>query len=154
MGQSDFQVPEAPPALASESSEVVETPPPIVATESPEIVEIPTPAKRPPPVSSEDLDVTKLPDAELREQQNMTVFYEADTYILFAGDDKRGIPVPGTDLCIDGTFLRTVERQRLTHTVTDLEQCWYDDPTGNRIASFARAVPRRQKYISMIISEP
>ena len=116
MGDSEFRVPGAPPAVATEIPEVVETPPP---------------AKGPPPVSSADLDVTKLPDAELREQQNMTVYYEADTYILFAGDDKTGIPVPGPDLCVDGAFLRTIERQRLTHTMTDLEQCWYDMEDGD-----------------------
>ena len=109
MGIPDFQVPEAPPIIATETPEVVETPP------------LP---KGPPPVSKDDLDVTQLPDAERVEQQNMTAFYEADIYILFAGDEKTGIPVPGTDLCIDGTFLRTLERQKLTHTVTDYEKCW------------------------------
>jgi hypothetical protein len=62
----------------------------------------------------------------------MIVYYEADTYILFAGDDKMGIPVSGPDLCVDGAFLRTVERQRLTHTATDLEQCWFDETDGEQ----------------------
>lgn len=76
--------------------------------------------KGPPPVTKDDVDLTKLPDARFRDQQSTIVFYEADTYILFAGTEKIGFPVPGTDLCIDGTFLRTLERQKLTHSVVDL----------------------------------
>ena len=79
--------------------------------------------KGPPPVTKDDVDLTKLPDAQFRDQQSIIVFYEADTYILFAGAEKIGFPVPGTDLCIDGTFLRTVERQKLTHSVVDLGKC-------------------------------
>lgn len=88
----------------------------------------------PPAVAKDDLDLTKIPDAQFRAQQNSIVFYEADVYVLFAGSANTAISIPGTELCVDGGFIRTMERHTLAQTVTHLEQCWVmDDGESDRM---------------------
>jgi hypothetical protein len=51
------------------------------------------------------------------------IYLEIDFYILYGIDKRIGIPVPGTEVCIEGDQLRTKERMLITEVETDYSKC-------------------------------
>jgi hypothetical protein len=51
------------------------------------------------------------------------IYPETDSYVLYGDDKKIGIPVPGTEVCVEGDQLRTKERMTLTEIRTDYSKC-------------------------------
>ena len=50
---------------------------------------------------------------------------EIDFYVLYGVDKQIGIPVPGTEVCIEGDQLRTKERMTITEIKSDHSKCRY-----------------------------
>lgn len=55
------------------------------------------------------------------------VYAEVDFYTLFTSDFRTSVNVPGNEVCLDGDILRTHERRIMTHRVTDISKCRYED---------------------------
>ena len=55
------------------------------------------------------------------------VYPEIDFYTLFTPDLRGSVNVPANQVCLDGDIIRTHERQILSHTVTDISKCRYED---------------------------
>lgn len=55
------------------------------------------------------------------------VYTEVDFYTLFTADFRTAVNVPANQVCVDGSILRTYERQILSHSVTDISKCRYED---------------------------
>ena len=53
------------------------------------------------------------------------IYPEIDFYVLYGVDKQIGIPVPGTEVCIEGDQLRTKERMTITEIKTDHSKCRY-----------------------------
>jgi hypothetical protein len=55
------------------------------------------------------------------------IYPEVDKYVLYAADKRTPINVLGTDVCIEGEFLRTKEAATIAEIKTDYSQCRYLD---------------------------
>ncbi len=53
------------------------------------------------------------------------IYPDIDSYVLYAIDKQIGIPVPGTEVCIEGDQLHTKERMLITETKIDHSKCRY-----------------------------
>jgi len=53
------------------------------------------------------------------------IYPEIDFYVLYGVDKQIGIPVPGTEVCIEGDQLRTKEHITITEIKTDHSKCRY-----------------------------
>jgi hypothetical protein len=51
------------------------------------------------------------------------IYVEVDFYVLYATQARRGISVPGNQICREGDQLRTRHRFTMTETRTDLSKC-------------------------------
>ena len=51
------------------------------------------------------------------------IYPEVDSYVFYAIDKQIGIPVPGTEVCIEGNQLHTKERMMITETKIDHSRC-------------------------------
>jgi len=51
------------------------------------------------------------------------IYPDIDLYVLYAIDKQIGIPVPGTEVCIEGNQLHTKERMMITETKIDHSRC-------------------------------
>jgi hypothetical protein len=60
------------------------------------------------------------------------IYPEIDSYVLHTGDKRIGIPVPGTEVCIEGDQLHTKERMMITETKTDHSKCHIVE-SGDRV---------------------
>jgi len=55
------------------------------------------------------------------------VYVEVDSYALFTSDFRVALNVPGNQVCLDGSVLRTYEREVITRTITDISKCRFED---------------------------
>jgi hypothetical protein len=55
------------------------------------------------------------------------VYAQVDFYTLYTPDFRMSVNVPGNQVCLEGNIIRTIERQVISHTVTDISKCRYDD---------------------------
>ena len=51
------------------------------------------------------------------------IYPEIDSYVLYGVDKQMGIPVPGTEVCVEGDQLHTKERTTITEVKTDHSKC-------------------------------
>ena len=51
------------------------------------------------------------------------IYPEIDSYVLYGVDKQMGIPVPGTEVCVEGDQLHTKERTTITEIKTDHSKC-------------------------------
>ena len=55
------------------------------------------------------------------------VYAEVDFYTLFTPDLRSSVNVPANQVCLEGNIIRTYERQVISHTITDISKCRYED---------------------------
>jgi hypothetical protein len=55
------------------------------------------------------------------------VYAEIDFYTLFTPDLRSSVNVPANQVCLEGDVIRTYERQVISHTITDISKCRYED---------------------------
>lgn len=60
------------------------------------------------------------------------IYPEIDSYVLYASDKRIGIPVPGSEVCVEGDQLHTKERMMITETKTDHSKCHVVE-SGDRV---------------------
>ena len=51
------------------------------------------------------------------------IYRNIDSHVLYAIDKTDGLPVPGTNVCIEGDQLHTKERMMITEIKTDPSKC-------------------------------
>lgn len=51
------------------------------------------------------------------------VYYEVDVYILFAPGMRFGVPVPGNEICHEGSRIRTIQPFETVEKKTDISKC-------------------------------
>jgi hypothetical protein len=55
------------------------------------------------------------------------VYAQVDFYTLFTPDFRRSVNVPGNQICLENGTIRTIERQIIKETLTDISKCRYDN---------------------------
>ena len=60
------------------------------------------------------------------------IYPEIDSYVLFGDDKKIEVPVPGTEVCIEGDQLHTKERMTITEIKTDHSKCRFVESGDER----------------------
>ena len=87
----------------------------------------PSSAKAGPPAA--DRFVIAIPPAIQRTTSpyESEVYAEIDFYTLYTPDLRSSVNVPANQVCLEGDIIRTYERQVISHTITDISKCRYED---------------------------
>lgn len=79
------------------------------------------------------------------------VYYEVDTYVLFAPDTWIGVAIPGNEICLQGDQIRTIVPYKYREHKTDISKCQFLDYGEDRreeCAPDAHTILRQNYYLS------